>query len=142
MEDFKKLVVGQDIVIQRSNYGENAAFMGKITKITATRFTVSAVCFGQGHQVFTVNGEVYPRQTGYGRTYWKLMKADAAGQALVQKSIAIRRIRSAFTGLETILRNSNLKCNIEQLDLNNDDARQAAEFVENAIQILNKYTKD
>jgi hypothetical protein len=141
-QDFKDIKVGDKLLVDRSSYGERSFYTGTVTKVTATRFTVEAICFSQGSQVFTKDGFLYPRTTGYGRAYVTISFWDSASESKVLKHKLSVKARNLADKLNSLFANSNVRRRMTDLELDPAELNQSIEMLESVLKQFEKYTKE
>lgn len=141
-QDFKDVKVGDKLLIDRSSYGDREFYTGTVSKVTATRFTVEAICFGQGSQAFTKDGFLYPRTTGYGRAYVSISFWNPEAEAKVLKHKLSVKARSLASRLNEIFTNSNARRRMTDMEIDLAEIKGSIEMLEQVIKRFEKYTKE
>jgi hypothetical protein len=95
VKTFEDLKVGSAVVVCVGGYARSEYYIGKVIKRTKTRLTVTYPETNESGEVFTTDGEEYPRAHGYGR-HVRLEEANAANVETYKRSHAIRRAKHAL----------------------------------------------
>lgn len=114
---FKDIKVGDKVLVKRSQYGDPTYHGGVVTKVTGTRFTVKATCFGQASQQFTKNGDIYPREDGFGRTYVHLELWGAESPKHVKKGQLTQKIKNLAYEISKLLESSAVRNRMGDMEL-------------------------
>lgn len=141
-QDFKDVKVGDKLLVERSHYSERSFWNGTVTKVTGTRFTVTASCFGENGQVFTKDGDIYPRATGYGRVYTQIKVMDDEAKSLVLKHKLSVKARSLANRLNELFASANVRRRMTDLELDPKEIEESIEMLETTIKRFEKYSKE
>ncbi len=137
---FKDVKVGDELLIDRHHYSDRQLYKGVVTKVTGTRFTVDAICFGQGSQVFTKDdGREYPRSTGYGRLYVDVKPLDDEGRLMLKKYRMHNKARKLANQLTQIFEGKNFRDNVTTMDMNIEELDESIKMLEDTHERFKKY---
>ena len=139
---FKEVKVGDKVLVKRQQYGDPQYFTGTVSKVTATRFTLTAACFSDDGQTFTNDGDVYPREKGYGRTFVHIYAWNVESAGLVKKTQLANKIGRLASDLSSLMGSSATRNRMTDLDLSNDELDTTLKMLEDITNQLMKYKRD
>lgn len=116
--------------------GHNAYTKGTVTHVTKTRFTVS---YADRKQVFTKDGNVYPSEQGYSRSYTSLGPLDDKALSLIRKHRLAVKARNLAHKLDEIFGNANYRERIVNAALNEMEMEENIALLEKVIERFSEY---
>lgn len=134
---FQDVKVNDQLLVERSGYTDRNFNLGVVTKVTKTRFTVE-IGKGAHEMVFTKDGYVYPRPTGYG-AHTSIKPLDAEGELLIKKSRMATKARHLAGKLDDIFSNANFRNNLTSMDLEASELDESIKLLEQTYERFKKY---
>ena len=141
MKDFTNVKVGDKLLVVLSHYGDPDYYTGTVTNVTKTRFTLNAVCFGQGSQQFTKDGNQYPRSSGWGRVYIHLKEYNDEAKDLIKKHQFARKVIELAYEVKNLLADSDFRKNLVNEDIAHAELDETMAVLQKTMDHLKKYKK-
>lgn len=142
MTKFENVAIGDKLLVNHSSYGDPTYYIGTVTAVTKTRFTVRAVCFSEGGQVFTKDGNLYPRPSSYGRSYIYLSPFDSSSEALIEKSQLSQHIKRVASNLGEALSHYSIRNKISDIELETEELNKTLEMLQDLSKKISEFTND